>query len=336
MKIDIVYTWVDGADSEWNRKRTATAEKLGAQVSSNANSEARFQHNDELRFSLRSVFQFAPWVNKIFIVTDNQVPSWLDTSHPKITIIDHKSIFRDHSHLPTFSARGIEANLHHIEDLSEHFIYFNDDMFLGKLTKPTHFFTIEGRPYLFAAKMWPKKRAHHLNRSNLIGRMDNEHQHAIENSRILISESLNQDIHHDSRHTVKPMLKSVMYELEEKYADAFLQTSKHPFREKSAIIPYNLFAFYAIAKSLGKVKYLKTIHRRTHRLNLLGRCFFRFNFTYVNMSLEHVQTVLEKVKIHKPSSFCLNQYSDTSAERIEAMKSFMQAYFPDRSDYELN
>ena len=335
MKIDVVYTWVDGADSEWNRKRSVVAEKLGARVSSNANSDARFQHNDELKYSLRSVYQFAPWVNKIFIVTDNQVPSWLDISHPKITIIDHKSIFRDQSHLPTFSARAIEANLHHIEDLSEHFIYFNDDMFLGKSTKPTHFFTKNGTPYIFTARLWPKKREHHLDRSKLKGRQDNEHQHAIENSRILISKSLNKDIHDDFRHTVKPMLKSVLYELEEKYNVAFVQTSKHPFRENNAIIPYNLFGFYAIAKSIAKVKYLKTIHRRTKKLNILGRTVFRFNFTYVNMSLENVQLVLEKINIHRPSSFCLNQYSDTSPKVIEEMKLFMQAFFPNRSEYEL-
>jgi len=131
------------------------------------------------------------------------------------------------------------------------------------------------------------------------------------------------------------MLKSVLYELEKKYNDAFFQTSKHPFREKTAIIPYYLFGFYAIAKGLGKVKYLKTIHRKTKKRNILGRYIFRFNFTYVNMSLENIQLLLEKINIHKPSSFCINQYSDTSPEAIEEMKSFMQAFFPNRSEYEV-
>jgi len=335
MKIDVVYTWVDGADPEWNRKRTATAEKLGTRVSSNANSEARFQHNEELKYSLRSVYQFAPWVNRIFIVTDNQVPSWLDISNSKITIVDHTSIFRDQSHLPTFSARGIEANLHHIKELSEHYIYFNDDMFLGKLTKPTHFFNKSGTPFIFTSRVWPKKRGYHLDRSKLVGKLDNEHQHAIENSRMLIAKSLNRDIHYDFRHTVKPMLKSVVYELEKKYNDAFLRTSKHPFREETAIIPYYLFGFYAIANSIGKTKYLKTIHRKTKKFNILGRYVFRFNFTYVNLSANNVQLLLEKINIHNPSSFCLNQYSDTSPEAIEEIRSFMQAYFPNRSEYEL-
>lgn len=35
--------------------------------------DSRFRDNDELRFSIRSVEQFAPWLRHIYIVTNGQV-----------------------------------------------------------------------------------------------------------------------------------------------------------------------------------------------------------------------------------------------------------------------
>src|SRR6201999_944559 len=92
----------------------------------------RWRDNGELKFSLRSLHRHAPWIRRIFIVTDQQVPDWLDTAHPKIEIVDHRAIFPDHRFLPTFNSCVIEAFLHRIPGLSAHYLYFNDDVFLGR------------------------------------------------------------------------------------------------------------------------------------------------------------------------------------------------------------
>ena len=84
--------------------------------------------NEELRYSLRSIWQFAPWVRHIFVVTNGQIPHWLNIDHPKLTLISHEQIFTNLSHLPTFSSPAIESHLHHIPGLSQKFIYFNDDV----------------------------------------------------------------------------------------------------------------------------------------------------------------------------------------------------------------
>lgn len=90
----------------------------------------RFAEHDELKYSLRSVVKNAPWVRKIHIVTNGQVPAWLNLNHPKIHIVTHEEIFTNRSYLPTFSSPAIEANLHRIPGLSKRFIYFNDDIFV--------------------------------------------------------------------------------------------------------------------------------------------------------------------------------------------------------------
>ena len=106
MKVDIVYTWVNGADPVWNKKRIQKAEEV-KNILPEANSANRFMDNSELKYSLRSVEQFASWINNIYIVTDNQIPEWLNICHNKIHIIDHTEIFKDHSILPSWIRRAI-------------------------------------------------------------------------------------------------------------------------------------------------------------------------------------------------------------------------------------
>lgn len=79
----------------------------------------------------------------MYLVTNGQVPDWLDTSNKRIQIVTHKEIFRVHTALPTFSSPAIEFNLHHIEGLSDYFIYFNDDVFLGRPVFPSDFLSLQ-------------------------------------------------------------------------------------------------------------------------------------------------------------------------------------------------
>ncbi|KAH9260901.1 hypothetical protein BASA82_001084, partial [Batrachochytrium salamandrivorans] len=88
----------------------------------------RFKDHGELKYSLRSLEKFAPWVNRVFLVTNGQIPDWLNTS--RVTVIPHDDFFPP-ADLPTFSSPAIEANLFRIKKLSNRFLYFNDDMFLA-------------------------------------------------------------------------------------------------------------------------------------------------------------------------------------------------------------
>ncbi|HFI0430164.1 TPA: stealth family protein, partial [Streptococcus suis] len=143
--IDIVITWVDGNDLEWVKKK----EKYkGIQKSSESAAAARFRDWGTLKYLLRSIDQNANWVRKVFLVTDNQVPNWFKENE-KVKIVDHKE-FIPERYLPVFSANPIENNLHRIPDLSEQFIFCNDDFFFLNKTKPEDFF-LEGKPRDFAS-----------------------------------------------------------------------------------------------------------------------------------------------------------------------------------------
>ena len=139
-RIDIVILWVDGADPLWLEEKAKYSPKK-ADYSSDAN---RFRDWDNLQYFFRGIEKYAPWVGNIFFITWGHVPAWLNTDHPKLKIIRH-SDYIPRQYLPTYNSNTIELNLHRIEQLSEQFILFNDDMFLIRPSKPEDFF-MNGQP----------------------------------------------------------------------------------------------------------------------------------------------------------------------------------------------
>ena len=134
-KIDFVILWVDGADLKWlNEKKNYDKSIVDA-----SSCAARFRDWDNLQYWFRGVEKFAPWVNKIFFVTWGHTPEWLNLNHPKLRIINHRE-FIPEEYLPTYNSNAIELNLHRIQELSERFVLFNDDMFLIDAVNEEDFF----------------------------------------------------------------------------------------------------------------------------------------------------------------------------------------------------
>lgn len=138
-KIDIVIPWVDGNDKNWLREKEKYKPELLAD-----SSVIRYRDWDNLQYLFRGVEKYAPWVNNVFFITWGHKPQWLNVNHPKLRVINHKDYIPER-YLPTFNSHTIELNLHRIKDLSEHYIYFNDDTFLISHTKRTDFFK-NGKP----------------------------------------------------------------------------------------------------------------------------------------------------------------------------------------------
>ncbi|TGD18607.1 sugar phosphotransferase [Levilactobacillus suantsaiihabitans] len=138
--IDFVVTWVNGRDKNWLKKYNhySSQDTLDEK-------DARFRDFYIFRYWFRAVEKFAPWVHHVYLVTDEQIPSWLDVANPMITVVDHREII-DSKFLPIFNSSAIELNLHKIPGLAEHFVYFNDDMFLNRKTQPADFFSKQGLP----------------------------------------------------------------------------------------------------------------------------------------------------------------------------------------------
>ena len=134
-KIDFVITWVDGSDKKWLKEKN----KYSSEKIDETNAIQRYRDFDQLKYLFRGIEKYAPWVNKIYFVTCEQKPEWLNEANPKLVLINHKD-YIPKEYLPTFSSHPIELNFHRIKDLSEKFVYFNDDQFLTNYVKPTDFF----------------------------------------------------------------------------------------------------------------------------------------------------------------------------------------------------
>ena len=147
--VDVVYTWVDARDPSFHAAlRQHAAAELGEADLASASLD-RYRNNGELRFSLRSLFSFAPWVRRIHILTNGQTPSWLNRVHPRIHLVTHAEVFPESNALPTFNSNAIEMCLHRIPGLARHFIYFNDDVFLGRPVRKSDFFCPGGGQMVF-------------------------------------------------------------------------------------------------------------------------------------------------------------------------------------------
>lgn len=135
MDIDFVVLWVDGSDPEWQAEKA----RYQGKTLDDSNSVNRFRDWGLMPYWFRAIEKFTPWVRKIHFVTCGHVPAWLRLDHPKLNHVRH-SDYIPAEYLPTFSANTIEMNVHRIPDLAEHFVFFNDDMFLLRPLPETAFF----------------------------------------------------------------------------------------------------------------------------------------------------------------------------------------------------
>lgn len=138
--IDFVVTWLDSSDPLWQKDYL----HYKGEGEKGDQSESRFRDWDIFRFWFRAVETYAPWVHKVFLVTNGKFPDWINRNHPKLVLVKH-SDYIPHEFLPTFNSCTIELHMHRIKGLSEHFVYFNDDCFINSFVQPEYYFK-EGLP----------------------------------------------------------------------------------------------------------------------------------------------------------------------------------------------
>jgi len=147
LPIDVVIPWVDDRDPLWRLERNAYLQQNTSitKLHNFDNGKDRFRSWDNLQYIFRGIEEHMPWVRKIHLVTNGQMPQWLRLENPKLNFVQH-SDYIPSGFLPTFNSHVIELNLHRIPGLAEHFIYFNDDTYVIRPMKPTDFFSLSGLP----------------------------------------------------------------------------------------------------------------------------------------------------------------------------------------------
>ncbi len=242
--IDFVVLWVNGNDPKWREAFLEARCSAGFKADS---SEIRYRDWGWMRYWFRAVERFAPWVRKIHLITWGHLPEGLNLHHPKLHIVRHEEYIPE-TYLPTFNSNPIELNLHRLEDLSEHFVLFNDDTFLTALTSEEDFFR-GGLPCDMArlSLVQPSSVGHTIyNNLELINarysrQALNRHlskwfspRYGLKNllkSLTLLPWSFFPGFY--DHHLPQPYLKSRFREAWEVWGDALDRSCRHPFRELS-------------------------------------------------------------------------------------------------------
>ncbi|BCY14522.1 exopolysaccharide phosphotransferase [Actinoplanes sp. L3-i22] len=312
--VDVVYTWVDGDDPAWRRrKERALAENpwVGAAHGQAAN-DARFTNRDELRYSMRALHHFAPWVRHVYLVTDDQVPAWLDLAHPRLTVVGHREVFGDTGTLPTFNSQAIESRLHRIPGLAEHFLYLNDDVILARPVTPDLFFTAGG-----LTKFFPSPSLVDLSPR---GPGDRPADSAAKNNRRLIRDTFGRVLTRKMMHTPHPCRRSVLTEVESRFAEQVRSTAGHQFRHPDDVsLLSSLQQYYAYLT--GQATPGKIRHR------------------YADLADPWTPLKLATLlRLRNADTLCLNDVDgrDAAPDELDSLLAdFLPAYLPFSAPFEL-
>jgi len=300
---------VNSSDPLWQVQR-AYYVKQEKGISKDANLACRFRSRNELLYSLRSIEKYAPYVRKIFIVTNGQKPVWMKP-HPKIQFITHSQIFRHLDHLPTFNSMAIESCLHRIPGLSEYYVYFNDDVFLGRPSRFTSFFTREGKMRFYLTDRVISRKE--PTRSTIGYKM------AIRNTDLLLMKEFSKKRRFHLGHTPDPERKSTVMAIERRFRNIFTSVESHRFRGKedyaltNGLIPYA--AFYVEEAVATEASFDK--------IALMG-------------NLDHDKRSLSKLVHDTPLFFCIEDCQPTENKKIDfLLEKALTTLFPDPAPWEL-
>jgi len=275
-----------------------------------ANTDGRFRDNNELIFNLRLLEIFFPEHGHVFIITDRQTPKWLDTKQ-KVTIVDHSEIMINKKN-DIFSSSHIESYIHHVPNLSEHFIYLNDDVFFGAPVKSSwwfkklkYFFTKEiqhSYKFMQSDKLSPEN-ASILSR-NWLKKRYTDYKH----------------INKTFAHAPRPYLKSILFKIEREAPDLFSKVRSTCFRSwKTPPIMVDFVPRWLVYNDCAEIINSEPL--------------------YIESSSEDLEKKLQRLKLDfgKVQFFCINDTSDNAEPtdiKFQLIKDTLQQLVPKKSKFE--
>lgn len=334
--IDIVVTWLNSEDPKWQE------EFHKYNPNSNPKKDSRYRNWDVLKYWFRAIETNAPWFNKIFFVTWGHIPKWLNINNPKLVIVKHSDYIPE-KFLPTFNSRCIELNFGRIKELSEHFIYFNDDCYLNQPVNPDYFFK-NGLPVDFNYERIFKGLVYnpqdkfgielsllcniavlnrHFNRNESVKSAPRKWygfhltKQAFKQSLLLRGKQCFEGFMY--RHCEQPFLKSVFKEIWEKEPD-MLEQSCTKFRVAESLTPY-FVRYWQFAS------------------NKFEPCSHHGQFQGYSLREDTINKIIRAIEDKSVISLCINDNprcdEDIYNELIYKIESAFNAKFPNKSSFEL-
>jgi hypothetical protein len=301
MKIDYVFPYVYCKDTLWQSHYLQTCRKLGLMPQYNSE---RFRNFGFLKYVFRSIATNAPWINKIHLLVayNTQVPPWINRD--TVNVVLH-SKFIPAIHLPTFNSTTIEMYLKNIPELSEHFLYGNDDFYLNAPCDPSDFYDESGNPIM------------HVNKFGL-NRVTNQFRKVVFNCYKKAKEfnnlKDNTTYFLKPEHQVTPMLLSTVTNVYDKFKD-YIEENVTPFRSDKNLNQY----VYSLTQYLSG--------------NITD---YKISSKYLSyedgLSTEEICDV---IKSDKYKLMCINDTEGFKSEDAYLIRQALKDKYPDICKYEL-
>ena len=335
-EVDLVYTWVNGSDPKLHSDYVKYAkQRATAEAAAGVDGDEDDFDNDEgpllremptLRYSIRAADTYAPWIRRIWIVTNGQVPSWLNVSNPRVRVVTHAEIFPNASDLPTFNSNAIEANLHRIPGLAQCWFYQNDDFGFGRPVCLGDFLDVEsGRQRLaFDTFYAPDYRA----------MAKNTWHKSIGYSNLLLNSHYYADTtfvhgHFYEGHNTRLFRTDVLKTMAQRWAAQYANTSSHRFRDSCDIALPFLYNNVVLTE-YGGIK----------DRDLFGS----FLYEKIAPSQKSAEQIVAKIRAEKPLSWCINDGAgrasdeakrESIAKAVRTLEEELEKWLPVPSDLEL-
>lgn len=309
--MDIVYTYVNNNDKIWQDKYNINKLHYFNESINNidSNTTNRFSDNNELLYSLRSVEKYINFYKNIYIVTDNQIPNFLNlNNNPKIKIIDHKQIIPK-EYLPTFNSHVIELYLHNIPNLSSPFMYLNDDIIFTKPLSINDFIYNYKTFYVFLDPInYTKKGIPIINEYGF--------RSAWKNSNKWLDENFKIEDRLKMQHAPMIIYKDIIYELFNLLHSKIIETSKNKFRSINDInLLCSIYIYYSLYKN-------KAINNESLSLE----CKSIFNDVINNNN--KLNNIFQQITNNEISILCVNEFNSH-------VNNFLINAFPNKSSFEI-
>lgn len=261
--MEAVYTWVDDCFPgymEMLHKHSSTRNDL--------NPNRTRDNLNILKYSLRSLQIYAPWVDKVTLISMSpQVPDWINTGHPDIRILHHHD-FIPEVYLPTFSSFSIISHFHRLEPLPNRFVYFEDDMVLGCPISEDIFFNEAG-----LINVWFK--------NNNVIRIKNKSDEdtspwnfALDLSNDLLDKKYGHKNRKMMMHSPLVIDREIWAKLHNEWPEYFERTAQSKFRSVGNIAPEFLYGYYLVNEGFGNTVSAKTSHLVNDYWGLENNRFF--------------------------------------------------------------
>ena len=328
--IDLVYLWCDMTDPAFRAKRNETLAKWGKAVDLKSNADCRAIARDELRFSLRSVEMHASWINRVFIVMNDEStpPGWLWTDRPDLRVVKLSEILPP-EYLPCYCSDTIEHHLWRIPGLSKLFLYANDDMMFYRDTSPSFFFAADGCPI---CRFGSRRSVHRGDR------LYTTYHACMENAENLVRDAFGlqgdfaRAYGHSPHHNIDAYDRDDMLDCFKRFKGDFEKSGAflYPFRSDRNFQRL-LYSFYALATGRGHF-------RRAPFNTKWNKPWWRHLIPSRGESLQFFGSVWRhgeaQLARYNPNLFCFNDGVETTDADRAWLDGFYRRTFPMKSRFE--